>query len=230
MRLRFERSSRRPAPWIVLWTASPSILRVSESLRFENKVRTRGQRAKLRAYLDTIRIPIQVDFGFGDAVIPEPEETRMPTLIDGMPAPVLLAYSPLTTVAEKFETMVRWGSNNSRMKDFYDIWGLSETLEFDGSLLLQAVSDCFERRGTDWMSETPAALTTAFYSNVNLQDRWRGYLRNGSLLAVPPGSFEVIGVRIQKFLAPVQDCAARDGVFEMHWPAGGPWRPQRRVE
>ena len=185
-----------------------------------------GQRVKLCAYIDRTRIPIQVDFGFGDAVTPEPQEIRMRTLLDGMPQPVLRAYSPLTTIAEKFETMVRWGTSNSRMKDFYDLWGLSEILEIDGTLLLHAISECFERRGTDWTSERPAALTTAFYFNAKLQGRWRGYLSSGSLLAVPPESFDIVGERIQEFLVPLQDCVLRDGLFDMHWPAGGPWQPR----
>ena len=43
--------------------------------------------------------------------------------------------------------MVQLEIRNSRMKDFYDIWALSETFAFDGFELQHAVERCFERRG-----------------------------------------------------------------------------------
>ena len=45
------------------------------------------------------------------------------------------------------------------MKDFYDIWALSETFAFRGTELQEAVERCFERRGTPWPAEVPDALT-----------------------------------------------------------------------
>ena len=189
-----------------------------------------GQRVNLRAYLDRARIPMQVDFGFGDAVIPEPEEALMPTLIDGMPPPMLRVYSPMTTIAEKFEAMVRLEHRNSRMKDFNDIWMLSEVLAFDGASLCQAITSCFNRRGTGLMSETPAALTAAFYSNADMQNRWRRYLDREAFLAAPPESFDIIGERIQTFLAPVRETTLQGSPFNAHWPAGGPWRTRRQRE
>ena len=110
-------------------------LRVS-SIR--DRQRYDGQRAKLVAYLGQTRIHVQVDFGFGDVVTPGPEEKRLPTLIDGVPAPVLQVYLQVTTIAEKFESMVQLGTGNSRMKDFYDIWALSEAFVFDGAELQEA--------------------------------------------------------------------------------------------
>ena len=99
-----------------------------------------GQRAKLNAFLGAARIPVQVDFSFGDAVTLEPEEVQLPTLIDSVPAPVLRTYPKVTTVAEKFETMVQLGIRNSRMKDFHDLWALSETCEFEGLDLQEAIT------------------------------------------------------------------------------------------
>ena len=34
----------------------------------------------------------------------------------------MLAYTPYTAIAEKFQAMVMLGIGNSRMKDFFDIW------------------------------------------------------------------------------------------------------------
>ena len=91
-----------------------------------------GQRVKLNGYLGTVRIPVQVDFGFGDVVIPGPEEAELKTLVGGMQAPSLRIYPRASSVSEKFEAMVQLGAKNSRMKDFHDVWALSEAFLFRG--------------------------------------------------------------------------------------------------
>ena len=73
------------------------------------------------------------------------------------------------------------------------MWALSETFSFDGAELLEAVERCFERRGTVWSQAVPEALTAAFYSEADLQDRWQSYGQDGQLLSSPPSAFDEIG-------------------------------------
>ena len=183
-----------------------------------------GQRATLIALLGNAKCNVQVDFGFGDVVIPGPEEAQLPTLIGGVPAPFLLTYPQVSSIAEKFEAMVQLGTVNTRMKDFYDVWALSETFAFAGPELQEAVARCFDRRGTPWSAERPEALTPAFYSNQRLQDYWTSYGHQGGLLHLPPSAFEEIGSRIQSFLGPVRDSTLAGVFFDRHWPPGGPWQ------
>ena len=183
-----------------------------------------GQRATLIALLGTAKCNIQVDFGFGDVVIPGPEEAHLPTLIGGVPAPFLRTYPQVSSIAEKFEAMVKLGTVNTRMKDFYDVWALSQTFAFDGPVLQEAVARCFNRRGTPWSPERPEALTPAFYSNPQLQNYWTGYGSRGALIHHPPSAFEEIGDRIQSFLGPVRDSILADEPFDMNWSPGGPWQ------
>ncbi len=183
-----------------------------------------GQRATLPAFLDAARCTVQVDFGFGDVVTPGPEEAILPTLIDDVPAPFLRTYPRVSTIAEKFESMVQLGTRNSRMKDFYDIWALSETFDFDGAELQGAVAECFHRRGTVWNTEIPEALTTAFYSGEVQQTYWVAYGQHGTLLRPPPNSFDEIGSRILALLGPVREHILMGESLDMHWPAGGPWQ------
>jgi hypothetical protein len=91
-----------------------------------------GVRVTLEARLGKIRIPLQVDIGFGDAVTPEAQQEEFPTLLD-FPAPILLTYPRETAIAEKFEAIVNLGLTNSRMKDYYDIWLLSQQFDLDGA-------------------------------------------------------------------------------------------------
>jgi len=182
-----------------------------------------GQRAVLRVRLGTARVRLQVDFGFGDVMSLAPEETEYPTLIDRVPAPVLRTYPRVATIAEKFEAMIQLGRRNSRMKDFHDVWALSEAFAFRGARLHEAISSCFARRGTPWTSEIPDALSPAFYSDADVRFRWRAYLRKGNFRTPPPEAFEQVGDRVRAFLGPVRESILGGEALDGHWPAGGPW-------
>ncbi len=182
-----------------------------------------GQRVKMICRLGTARIPIQIDFGFGDVVTPAPHEISMSTLIKGIPVPVVQVYPMVTSLAEKFDAMVSLGKRNSRMKDFYDVWALSGAFSFEGAALREAIHSCFERRRTPVFEETPVALTLAFYSDEALNTRWRDYRSEGTLLSPPPEAFEVVGERVRSFFAQVHASIVADTPFDLHWPPGGPW-------
>ncbi len=92
--------------------------RIAEEADYE------GVRVRFRGNLGNARITMQVDVGFGDVIVPRPAEVDYPTLLD-LPAPRLLGYSRESAIAEKFEAMVKLGTLNSRMEDFFDIWLLS---------------------------------------------------------------------------------------------------------
>ena len=97
-----------------------------------------GVRLSTNATIAGARLRIAVDIGFGDAVAPGLDEIDLPVLLD-YPAPHLRAYSRETVIAEKFQAMVVLGRANSRMKDYYDIWLLSQTYKFDQSRLTDAI-------------------------------------------------------------------------------------------
>jgi hypothetical protein len=73
-----------------------------------------GVRVRLEARLAEARIPMQVDVGFGDVIVPDPTRRSYPTLLDH-PPPLILVYPLEAVVAEKLEAMVSLGVTNSRM-------------------------------------------------------------------------------------------------------------------
>jgi len=79
-----------------------------------------GIRIRLRGNLGTAQLVIQLDIGFGDMVVPAVDIITYPTILE-FPAPHLHGYSKESTIAEKFEAMVKLDILNSRMKDFFDI-------------------------------------------------------------------------------------------------------------
>ena len=51
-----------------------------------------GVRVTLIGLLDNARCPIQIDIGFGDAVVPGPEDAHYPIILSGMPVPQIRVY------------------------------------------------------------------------------------------------------------------------------------------
>ena len=179
-----------------------------------------GIRVTLTATLGTARLPIQIDVGFGDAITPDPAEIDFPTLLD-MPAPRLLAYPRETVIAEKLDALVALGEDNSRMKDFHDLWALSRNFAFSGTTLREAVTATFTRRRTILPDGTPAAFTDAFQDTAR-QDQWRSFAsRQVSDDSMPP--LANLMEEVAGFLMPVLEAVRSGAPFDADWSPGGPW-------
>jgi hypothetical protein len=163
---------------------------------------------------------MQLDIGFGDVVMPAAASLEYPTILD-LPAPKLRGYSKESTIAEKFEAMVKLGALNSRMKDFFDIWLLSQQFDFEGQRLAAAIEKTFSTRGTGIQSE-PTGLTNSFAEDPAKVAQWRGFIRKNRLTNVPQ-DFGVVIEAIAVFLGPVAKCLAEEKPFEATWRSTGPW-------
>ena len=180
-----------------------------------------GARLKLMAFIDSAAIRVQIDIGFGDIVTPAAVEVDFPSLVD-MPAPRLRAYPPETVVAEKFQAIVALGMANTRMKDFFDIWMISQLFAFDGMVLAQAVRMTFLHRGTPFPSQTPAALTDAFALDKRRQVQWQAFLGRTAVKR-QTGSLAAPVDAIAAFVMPPTRALASREPFDRTWRPGGPW-------
>lgn len=101
--------------------------------RIREELEYGGLRLRAIASISGARINLTIDIGFGDALEPGAKMLDYPSMLD-FPSPRLRAYARETVIAEKFQAMVMLGRVNSRMKDFYDIWILSRSFDFDDRL------------------------------------------------------------------------------------------------
>jgi len=184
-----------------------------------------GMRIRVRGTLGKIRLHVQIDFGFGDKVVPAPVWVELPELLD-LGSPRLLGYTPESTIAEKFQAMVALDMANTRIKDFYDIWALARAREFNGAILVAAIKATFERRGTSLPLESPTALTEWFGADTEKQALWTAFLRKGRLDASGV-TLEVVVGELRDFLMPPSVAAARDESFEMEWKSTKGWTAKR---
>jgi predicted nucleotidyltransferase component of viral defense system len=181
-----------------------------------------GLRVRFPAALGTARIAMQVDVGFGDAIAPGPLEVEYPALLDA-PAPHIRSYPPEAVVAEKLHALVVLGERNSRYKDFYDLYVLSERFEFEGEKLAAAVRATFERRRTGLQEGTPAALKSSFYASSQRAESWAAFLRK-TRAAGAAASFHLVGERLDAFLAPAWRSLAQATPRIGHWSSKEGWR------
>ena len=144
-----------------------------------------GVRVTTVAYMGNAKIPVQVDVGIGDAITPTARVSEYPLLLPTLPHAKMRMYPPETSVAEKLETLVKRGVENSRMKDFYDLKVLFEIFDFDKAVLQSAVRRTFERRRTPMPSGLPTALTDEFASNGKKLAQWKGFCRKSRIEAIP---------------------------------------------
>ena len=151
------------------------------------------------AYLNRIRIPIGIDIGFGDVIYPDAVEMEFPVILD-MDAPKVNAYSLESSIAEKLEAIVKNGFLNSRYKDFYDIYVLSERYPFNYEELNNAVTETFTNRKTPITMDT-AAFSDEFLGDSMHQTRWNSFLKKKKALI--PVSMNDAMARIKTFVTPL---------------------------
>jgi hypothetical protein len=181
-----------------------------------------GLRIRIRARLGGSDVQIQVDVGFGNAIVPGPEEKEFRTIL-GDPSPRILAYPPESVVAEKTHAMVTLGQRNSRFKDFYDMYAIAGAFHFERPTLVQAVRATFERRRTPVQAELPEAFAAPFYADGPRASQWRAYVTRNSLPDAP-ADFAQVGDRIAAFLRPVWADLGSGSATAGDWQGGGPWR------
>ena len=173
-----------------------------------------GVRIKFTAHLDRSRHVLQFDIGFDDIVVPHPVDMIYPTLLN-MDSPRLKAYSLESVIAEKFQAIVYLADLNSRMKDFYDIYELSRSSNFDGTFLSEAIAQTFKHRNTEF-SLCPIVFTDDFPLLPNKQIQWQAFQRRTGIANVPE-NFSVIVAAIKRFLLPVYEALVVKELFGAQW-------------
>ena len=110
------------------------------------------------------------------------------------------------------------------MKDYHDIWMLSQALGFDGQDLADAMRATIERRDTELPTEIPAELTREYTGQAETSRMWDTYRRRFSAATgdLPEHLQEVADV-IAMFVMPAATAAASGAAFNKTWTAVSGW-------
>ncbi len=192
-----------------------------EAVRITEDAEYEGVRVRVHGNLGKARVTLQIDIGFGDVIVPSPSKVSYPAILD-FPAPELEGYTMESSIAEKFQAMVKLGVLNSRMKDFYDIWILSRSFDFKGEVLAEAVEKTFANRNTS-ITLNATVFDPSFGMDRDKNIQWQGFLRKTKLIDTP-GSFEEVITVVKLFLEPLVTSIFERRAFNSIWTAPGPWR------
>lgn len=171
-----------------------------------------GVRVSFMGRINNVRIPFSIDVGIDDVIVPEPIRRKIATRLPDFEPPVILTYSLESTIAEKFDAIVKRMAGTSRMKDFYDIYYLSEMFNFDGEILTKAVRATFVHRKRI-LEKTIFNEIEVFANNQFLNAQWIVYepAKQSEL------KFSTVLKRLLQFLRPIYIAILEKLDFKLKW-------------
>ena len=159
---------------------------LSKVLKESNQIKILAIRVAAKRTLDNALLLIReliktcdkysMDVGFGDIITPAPVDLSYPVLLDTLPEVDILAYSLETVVAEKYQAMIDHATENSRMKDFFDVYRILKAGNIDLNTLQEAITATFENRGTAISTEY-SLFEDSFATDAKRNIMWNSYLK-----------------------------------------------------
>ena len=138
-----------------------------------------GDRISLSANYAPMAVPLKLDITTGDKITPREIEYSFKLLLEDREIS-LLAYNLETIMAEKLETVVSRGDQNTRPRDYYDIYILLK-LQYKNinvDLLKRALEATSKKRGsTEVLYNYVNIIDTVKNSDVMI-NRWKIYQKD----------------------------------------------------
>lgn len=138
-----------------------------------------GYRVSLSANYPPMAVPLKLDITTGDKITPTEIEYRFKLLLEDREIPVL-AYNLETVMAEKLETVVSRGDQNTRPRDYYDIYILAKMQykNIETEYLRAALDATSKKRGSsEILKEYKNIIDIVRNSDVMIK-QWRTYQRD----------------------------------------------------
>ncbi len=135
-----------------------------------------GVRLSLRAKLDTMKIPVKIDISTGDVITPAEVLYSYKLMFEEREIE-LLSYNLITILAEKIETVISRGTANTRLRDFYDIYILSELYadRVDKAMLAVAIKSTSTKRGSQEVVKDSVTIIDELRSDPGMKSQWVNY-------------------------------------------------------
>lgn len=135
-----------------------------------------GIRVNMIGCIKNTKTPFSVDIGVGDVVVPPPSKMSLPVLLDDFESPNVLTYSLETTIAEKLDAIISRMELTSRMKDFFDIYYLANTNNFEGRKLQEAIFETLQNRHTAYEKDSLLKISN-LVNDKDILLRWKAFCR-----------------------------------------------------
>lgn len=138
-----------------------------------------GYRVSLLANYPPMAVPLKLDITTGDRITPKEIEYRFKLLLENRSI-LVLAYNLETIMAEKLETVISRGDQNTRPRDYYDIYILTK-LQYSNiniERLKKALSATTVKRGSSIVVKDYRRIMNTVENSDIMQRQWNNYQKD----------------------------------------------------
>lgn len=135
-----------------------------------------GYRVTLEANFDTISQKFKIDISTGDIITPNEVKYNIKQMLSDDKIEIL-AYNIETILSEKIHSIIQKGEDNTRARDYYDIYILEKTKkeEINNNILKEAIINKFEERKNSNLVSNIYLKVLDLEKNIKLKELWNEY-------------------------------------------------------
>ena len=134
-----------------------------------------GYCVRLDAIYDTIITPLSIDVSTGDIITPDAVKYELEGIFEEDIRFSLWGYNIETVLAEKVETILSRGIFTTRPRDFYDVYIIGKTQEYDREIFQEALKATAIHRGSLETIKDVNGILEQISSNADLESMWGKY-------------------------------------------------------
>lgn len=141
-----------------------------------------GLRIRLQSYFDEMPVDLKVDVTTGDKITYKEINYKYNLLLEKRSIEIW-TYNVETIIAEKYESIIKRGILNTRIRDFYDLYMLTHLDKKNvlNKLLIDAIRETSKHRETfDIINDknTVEDVINSIQNNKSLMQQWNKYKKN----------------------------------------------------
>lgn len=138
-----------------------------------------GYRVSMSANYPLMAVPLKLDITTGDKITPKEIEYQFKLLLEDRSISVL-AYNLETIMAEKLETVISRGDQNTRPRDYYDIYILAKLqyANIEPGALKVALNATTEKRGSSAVVKEYRSIMDTVKNSEVMQRQWKNYQKD----------------------------------------------------
>lgn len=143
-----------------------------------------GVRVSMETTFDGVITPLKVDISTGDVITPKEVRYRFKLMLEDRSIEVW-AYNLETVLAEKLESIIYRGITNTRMRDFYDVYILSQMYadQLSAAVFHEALVATCRKRGHLEQLENAVDVLDEVEQDAGMENLWCSYQKNFSYAA-----------------------------------------------
>lgn len=138
-----------------------------------------GFNINLKAEFDGLRTNLMIDITTGDVITYKEVQFEYKTLFDSETINIM-TYNYETIIAEKFEAIISRNIDNTRMKDYYDLYMFVNLKwnDINKNVLKEAIINTAKNRGTLNYIDNATKYLELINTDVRLKSLWNSYQNN----------------------------------------------------